>query len=1090
GWNLLDPNINEVKLAFSAAEFSVNEDGTPVAAVTVTRTGRSYGAVSATISLTDGIAKAPSDYDSTPIVVEFADGDSSPKTVLIPIVNDLLVEVDETVNLTLGNPTGGAIIGAQNTATLKIVDDDVELAFSATEYSVNEDGTPIAAVTVTRTGRSSGEVSAIITPTNGTATSTVDYDNTPINVHFANGETTKTVAIPIVNDTTVESNETINLTLSNPAGGATIGVQNAATLNIMDDDVELAFGAAQFRVNEDGTPIATVTVTRTGRTNGAVSVTVIPTDGTATSPADYNNTPIVVSFADGETTQTVAIPIVNDMRVESAETIGLALSNPTGGATIGGQNTATLTIIDDDVELAFSATEFSVNEDGTPIATVTVTRTGRSEGVVGAKVSLTNGSATAPADYSNAPLDVQFASGEMSKTVVIPIVDDTLIENPETINLVLSNPTGGATIGTQNSAVLTIVDNDVQLSFSSASFRVNEDGTPIAAVTVTRTGRTTGEVGAWVNLSNGTATSPSDYNNTPIAVNFAAGETTKTVVVPIVDDALIENPETINLSLTNPYGGATIGTQSTATLTVVDNDVQLAFGATNFSINEDGMPIATVTVTRTGRTTGAVSATVTPTNGTATSPSDYNNTPVVINFADGETSKTVAIPIVDDMIVESAETINLALSNPTGGATIGTQNTAVLTIVDNDVELAFSTSQFRVNEDGTPVAAVTVTRTGRSTGTVGATITPTNGTATSPSDYNNTPIAVSLADGEITKTVTIPIVSDTMVESNETIGLALSNPTGGATLGAQKTATLTIVDDDVQLAFSGSNFSVTEDGTPIAAITVTRTGRSSGAVSATLTPTDGTAKAGADYNNAPIQVNFADGEMAKTIALPIVDDAEVEADETINLKLSSPTSGATIGALNTAVLKIVNNDFVGGKGNDTFTGTDGNDTMFGDKGDDTLFGGKGNDSLDGDDGDDFLTGGMGNDHLVGGKGKDILTGVDPSGATPGVGEFDTLTGGAGKDKFILGDAAKFYYNDGLDATSGTGDYALVTDFDSKQDVIQLHGTASNYRLGTSPVGLPAGTAIFQKTSGQDELIGIVQGDSGLGLGNSYFNFVS
>lgn len=51
-----------------------------------------------------------------------------------------------------------------------------------------------------------------------------------------------------------------------------------------------------------------------------------------------------------------------------------------------------------------------------------------------------------------------------------------------------------------------------------------------------------------------------------------------------------------------------------------------------------------------------------------------------------------------------------------------------------------------------------------------------------------------------------------------------------------------------------------------------------------LTPTDGTAKAGADYNNAPIQVSFADGEMVKTIALPIVDDTEVEADETINLK--------------------------------------------------------------------------------------------------------------------------------------------------------------------------------------------------------------
>lgn len=124
-----------------------------------------------------------------------------------------------------------------------------------------------------------------------------------------------------------------------------------------------------------------------------------------------------------------------------------------------------------------------------------------------------------------------------------------------------------------------------------------------------------------------------------------------------------------------------------------------------------------------------------------------------------------------------------------------------------------------------------------------------------------------------------------------------------------------------------------------------------------------------------------------------------------------------------------------------------------------------------------------------GKGNDILTGIDLNATYPGVGEFDTLTGGNGKDKFILGERNKSYYNDGNNATLGAGDYALITDFDSKQDVIQLHGVASSYVLGKSPVGLPVGTAIFQKTPGQDELIGIVQGDSGLSFGSNYFDFV-
>jgi Ca2+-binding RTX toxin-like protein len=113
------------------------------------------------------------------------------------------------------------------------------------------------------------------------------------------------------------------------------------------------------------------------------------------------------------------------------------------------------------------------------------------------------------------------------------------------------------------------------LAFSAPQFRVNEDGTPVAVVTVTRTGGSAGAVSATVSLSNGTATAPGDYRNTSVVVNFADGDaTTKTVVIPITDDALVEGTETVNLGLVNPTGGATIGTQSTAVLEIIDNDNQ------------------------------------------------------------------------------------------------------------------------------------------------------------------------------------------------------------------------------------------------------------------------------------------------------------------------------------------------------------------------------------------------------------------------------------------------------------------------------------------------------------------------------------
>ncbi|GDZ96173.1 hypothetical protein PA905_46070 [Planktothrix agardhii CCAP 1459/11A] len=89
-------------LQFSAATYSVNEDGTPVTLVTVTRTGSSDGAVSAVVSLSDGTAKFGSgDYGTTPTAVNFAAGDTTPKTIQVPILDDTAYDPGETLTMTL-----------------------------------------------------------------------------------------------------------------------------------------------------------------------------------------------------------------------------------------------------------------------------------------------------------------------------------------------------------------------------------------------------------------------------------------------------------------------------------------------------------------------------------------------------------------------------------------------------------------------------------------------------------------------------------------------------------------------------------------------------------------------------------------------------------------------------------------------------------------------------------------------------------------------------------------------------------------------------------------------------------------------------
>jgi Ca2+-binding RTX toxin-like protein len=203
----------------------------------------------------------------------------------------------------------------------------------------------------------------------------------------------------------------------------------------------------------------------------------------------------------------------------------------------------------------------------------------------------------------------------------------------------------------------------------------------------------------------------------------------------------------------------------------------------------------------------------------------------------------------------------------------------------------------------------------------------------------------------------------------------------------------------------------------------------------------------------------------------------------------------------------------GGDGNDRLYGGEGKDHLYGQNGSDTLLGGEGNDRLYGESGDDSLYGFRGNDILVGGSGNDLLNGAgvayDSRGPQSfGTGEIDTLTGGSGKDTFQLwggsGRAGINVYYDDLNATTaGITDYALITDFKTNEDVIQLTNVIGgvgappqqvSYILGASPSGLPTGTGIFidKPSSEPNELIAILQGVSpdSLSLNGSYFSYYS
>jgi hypothetical protein len=168
---------------------------------------------------------------------------------------------------------------------------------------------------------------------------------------------------------------------------------------------------------------------------------------------------------------------------------------------------------------------------------------------------------------------VHFNGGQALATIVIDVLPDTLDEPNETFAVNLTGVAGGS-LGTPSTATVTITDNDVagKVQLSASTYTVSEgDGT--ATITVTRTGGTSSGATVNYNASGGSATVAIDYGPTSGTLTFAAGQTTQTFTVTIVEDAGTPEPvKSVNLTLSTPGGGAVLGTPATAVLWIVDND--------------------------------------------------------------------------------------------------------------------------------------------------------------------------------------------------------------------------------------------------------------------------------------------------------------------------------------------------------------------------------------------------------------------------------------------------------------------------------------------------------------------------------------
>jgi YVTN family beta-propeller protein len=729
-------------LQFSASTVTANE-GDSTLNLTVTRTEGRDGTV--TVQYLANGATVGSDYIGESGTLTWASGDDLPKSLNLQLIEDTEVEATETLQLTLLSPTGGATLGNLAQATLSITDNDVPqqpgtLQFTEPTVTAGE-GDGELSLTVTRTGGADGQVTVqYLAMPESTATADSDYTGASGTLTWPAGETTaQVIKITLTDDHEVEQTETVKFTLNNTTGGATLGSPAQATLSITDNDVAATPGTLQFAeptsTAGEGDGELGLTVTRLGGSDGEITVQYLATGGsTATANSDYTGGSGTLTWPSGDSTpKPLPITLIDDSAHEPTEMIQFTLNNLTGGATLGSPDQATLSIIDNDTAppvlkpgvLQFAEATYTANESDGQI-NLSVIRSGGSDGQVTVNYTATDSStATADSDYTGTQGTLTWATGDMTaKSLTLNLINDTQVEGPEIILFSLSNPSGGATLGNVAHTTVTLADNEVStpvtppevtppevttpepgapttqpgiLQFAAATYTADESDGELTNITVTRTGGSDGSVTVPYFITNeSTATEGNDYTSAS-KLTWDDGDTKpKSLPLTIIDDNEDENDETVKLTLGNPTSGATLGNQTTTTLSITDNDTAapvspagvLQFSAPTYLVKETEGELDNIRVTRSGGSSGSVSVEYfATTEGSATVGRDYTGASGTLTWADGDSEpKPLTLTLKDDDELEPGETVHLKLFEVTGEAKLGSPAEAQLVIVDNEGE--------------------------------------------------------------------------------------------------------------------------------------------------------------------------------------------------------------------------------------------------------------------------------------------------------------------------------------------------------------------------------------------------------------------
>ena len=470
---------------------------------------------------------------------------------------------------------------------------------------------------------------------------------------------------------------------------AAVLLTTALVVPIFPSRAQSAPRASSLAINDmtvtegnSGAVQAIFTVTMKGRATPA-TVGYHTTDGSATSPSDYEASSGTLQFSGGVKKARIAISVNGDALIEGNESFQVVLSDPTGSVTIT-DGMGLGSILNDDVAATMTINDATVGEGDTGMtpARFTASLSAPSATSVTVDYATGGGTATSASDYEATSGTVTFSPGETNKIIDANVIGDLVLEPDESFQVNLSNPVGASLIDA--SGLATIIDDEgaPAVSVNDASVQEGNGGTANLVFTVAMSHSPLGVATVGYETTDASATA-SDYSATSGTLTFNPGESSKTVTVPVSGDSVDEADETLNMMLLSPSNAVLADAQGLGT--IVDDDATPSVSIADLTVTEgnSGDTPAPFVVSLSNPSSESVDVGFETDDATATAPGDYAaQSGGTVSIEAGQLQATIEVGVVGDTVNELDENYNVFLTSTTNATLSDGEGTG--TIANDD----------------------------------------------------------------------------------------------------------------------------------------------------------------------------------------------------------------------------------------------------------------------------------------------------------------------------------------------------------------------------------------------------------------------